>query len=76
MAEENSLITVLEGKFQEKMSEFSIYVVKWLEDFNDRHLGDSALGRLLHYEDFKPKFSVETSRSKFFIFFFSSATFN
>lgn len=68
MAEENSLMTVLEAKFQGKLSEYSHFVARWLEDFNDRHLGNSELGRILHYKDLKPKFGLESSRSKYFIF--------
>ncbi|KAJ8707264.1 hypothetical protein PYW08_011398 [Mythimna loreyi] len=57
-------MTALEVKFEDKLNEFTNYVAKSLEDFNDRHLGDSELGRILHYKELKPKFGVESSRRK------------
>ncbi|XP_037295832.1 uncharacterized protein LOC115439722 [Manduca sexta] len=42
-------------KFELKFYEGVDYLARWLEGFNDRRWGTSELGRLLHYNDIKPK---------------------
>lgn len=62
---EDDLIIVLEEKFQYKLSEYTNYVARWLEQFNDRHLGNSEIGRMLRYDVLKPKFGSTTARGEF-----------
>lgn len=59
-------LVIFEDKLELKFEEYANYVTKWLEEFNDKHLGSSDLGRMLHYADIKPKFETDGSvaRSK------------
>lgn len=52
---ENNLITNLEDNIQNVLSECTNYVTKWLEEFNDRNLGRSEIGKMLGYDNLKPK---------------------
>ncbi|KAF9420681.1 hypothetical protein HW555_003228 [Spodoptera exigua] len=63
-ADENSFLTILEEKFESRLSDFSYFAAKWLESFNDKHLGNSELGRFLHYKDLKPKLGSEAREGK------------
>ncbi|XP_022817150.1 uncharacterized protein LOC111349995 isoform X2 [Spodoptera litura] len=63
-AKENNLLMILEEKFENKLSDFSFFAAKWLENFNDKHLGNSELGRMLHYKDLKPKLGAEARDGK------------
>ncbi|XP_050558524.1 uncharacterized protein LOC118279973 isoform X2 [Spodoptera frugiperda] len=63
-ANENNFLTLLEEKFENKLSDLSFFAAKWLENFNDKHLGESEIGRLLHYKDLKPKIASEARDGK------------
>lgn len=52
------LLTLLEEQIERKVEDYTVYFTKWLEEFNDKNLENTALGRLLHYEDFKPKLEI------------------
>ncbi|XP_013135988.1 PREDICTED: uncharacterized protein LOC106101352 isoform X2 [Papilio polytes] len=54
-SDERSFVTSVEGTLESKYEEFVFAAAQWLESINDQHLGDGALGRMLHYNDIKPK---------------------
>ncbi|GBP34370.1 hypothetical protein EVAR_7423_1 [Eumeta japonica] len=47
----------LAQNLESSFGEYLTLLVQGLEQFNDRHLGHSALGRLMHYDEIKPKTS-------------------
>ncbi|CAG5056270.1 unnamed protein product [Parnassius apollo] len=53
--EPRSFISALEEKIELKLQEYIIYATKWLEGLNDKYLGDTEVGRLIHYYEIKPK---------------------
>ncbi|XP_014364367.2 uncharacterized protein LOC106715567 [Papilio machaon] len=53
--EERSFITAVEETLETRYEQFVFGAAQWLESVNDRRLGSSVLGRLLHYNDIKPK---------------------
>ncbi|XP_013176117.1 PREDICTED: uncharacterized protein LOC106124194 isoform X2 [Papilio xuthus] len=53
--EERNFITSVEDNMESKYEKFVFSAAQWLESINDRQLGSSALGRLLHYNHIKPK---------------------
>ncbi|KAJ0170359.1 hypothetical protein K1T71_014287 [Dendrolimus kikuchii] len=57
-----STLLSLEGKLEDKLCMYANYATRYLEEYNDRHLGNSDIGRFLAYKDFKPKYNEETER--------------
>ncbi|XP_072937791.1 uncharacterized protein [Epargyreus clarus] len=62
-AEKTKFLTALEENLETKLSEYAGKLAKWLEGLNDKYLGHSELGRLLHYEEMKTKVE-ETGRRR------------
>ncbi|CAH0717041.1 unnamed protein product, partial [Brenthis ino] len=61
------LITSLEKKLEFKLVEYSTSIARWLEGINDRHYKNSELGKLIRYEEIKPKLDgndIEARASK------------
>lgn len=54
--EENSYLSKVENSL-EKFCDITNFVTEVLEEFNDKHLGSSEWGKLLGYEEIKPKIS-------------------
>ncbi|XP_028158348.1 uncharacterized protein LOC114351364 [Ostrinia furnacalis] len=52
---EDGFFTALEDKLESKLGEYANVLSGWLGKFNDEHLGNSELGRYLHYNEIKPK---------------------
>lgn len=61
---DSSLKVGQDEKFLSTVSGSISFLVKWLERFNDAHIGNSSIGRFIHYEDLKPEFGVGTNRGK------------
>ncbi|KAL4706248.1 hypothetical protein ACJJTC_017415 [Scirpophaga incertulas] len=49
------LVSIIEDKLEIKLGDYAKSLASWLEGFNDGHLGKSELGRLLHYDEIKPR---------------------
>ncbi|CAH2237877.1 uncharacterized protein LOC120625395 [Pararge aegeria] len=62
--DQNGLITALEDKLENKLVFYANNFAKWLENVNDRHLGQSELGKMLDYNGIKPKFNNIGSESR------------
>lgn len=62
-----SLLEIIENVFDTKGHKFVKYITKRLEAFNDEHIGKTAIGRFIHYEEIKPKLDFGSQRSKLFI---------
>ncbi|XP_073964741.1 uncharacterized protein isoform X2 [Choristoneura fumiferana] len=61
VAEKNDgMLPALEEKLENKFTEYAGGVSKWLESFNDEHLGNTELGRFLHYNEIKTQ--LETTK--------------
>ncbi|XP_026742375.1 uncharacterized protein LOC113504318 [Trichoplusia ni] len=61
---QSSLKVGQDEKFLSTVSGSISFLVKCLERFNDEHIGNSPIGRFIHYEDLKPEFGVGTNRGK------------
>lgn len=61
-----SLYSSLEKVLDNKAYDLVRYLTKRLEAFNDEHFGKTELGRLIHYEEIKPKMDFGSGRSKLF----------
>lgn len=61
VAEKNDgILPALEERLENKFTEYAGGVSKWLESFNDEHLGNTELGRFLHYNEIKTQ--LETTK--------------
>lgn len=68
------LLTKLEDRLEDKLCMYIDYITKYLEDYNDRNLGNSEIGRYFGYKDLKPKYTEETERSEYIFFLFLART--
>ncbi|CAH2056640.1 unnamed protein product, partial [Iphiclides podalirius] len=59
-----SLTSNLEEKLEMKLQEYVVSAARWLEAINDRHLGESQLGRLMHYNEIKPKLDFTSRKDR------------
>ncbi|CAK1593586.1 unnamed protein product [Parnassius mnemosyne] len=62
--EPRGIISALEEKLELKLQEYVIYATKWLEGLNDKYLGDTEVGRLIHYYEMKPKLDVSEQQNR------------
>ncbi|KOB68154.1 Zinc finger DNA binding protein [Operophtera brumata] len=53
----NRLLSAKAREDLEKFCDITNFATEFLEDFNDRHLGSSEWGKMLGYEEIKPKLS-------------------
>lgn len=64
------LSSIIEKVIDDKGYDFVSYVTKRLEAFNDEYFGKTEIGRMVHYEEIKPKLDFEIGRSKLFYKFY------
>lgn len=58
------VLSIFENDFVYRIGDVTDYVTRNLADFNDKRLGNSEWGRILGYEDLKPKLLEDNMRSK------------
>ncbi|XP_052742944.1 uncharacterized protein LOC112053777 [Bicyclus anynana] len=55
--DQKGFLTALEEKLENKLVSYGYDFAKWIENVNDRRLGNSELGKMLNYQEMKPKFN-------------------